>query len=140
MDRLDPASLSRLSKDVIIYMALNLDLPEILKLCQTSRRFNKTVCKNRDFWSNKLQRDFNIDPALLRGRTNLKEIDPALLRRRTNLKEIYQLLSTRNKTNFKEYYNSLIRITRDLFYYNARYEFADGGYIDKNNAKEYMTL
>lgn len=50
----------KLSADVIVYMALNMDLPEILSLCSTSTRFNKVVCLNKIFWVNRLKRDYKV--------------------------------------------------------------------------------
>ncbi len=47
-------------KDILIYMALSYDLPEILSLCRTSKRFNNTICLNQLFWMNKLMKDFPI--------------------------------------------------------------------------------
>ena len=40
-------------KDVIILIALELDTPEILKLCRTSKKFNNALCKNDFFWLRK---------------------------------------------------------------------------------------
>jgi hypothetical protein len=50
--------LSDLPKDVLVKMALSLDLPEILYLCQTSKQFNRNVCENNNFWMNKYMQDF----------------------------------------------------------------------------------
>jgi hypothetical protein len=40
---------SRLPNDVIVKMALTLELPEILRLCGTEKRFNKIICENKNF-------------------------------------------------------------------------------------------
>lgn len=47
-----------LSQDTLIYMALNLDLPELLSLCRTSSKINKILCNNEMFWMNKIMKDF----------------------------------------------------------------------------------
>lgn len=52
--------ISDLPKDVIIYLALTMDLPEILGLCRTNSRFNDLVCENDTFWRNKLSQDYKI--------------------------------------------------------------------------------
>lgn len=46
--------------DVLMYMVLNMDLPEILALCQSNHRLNNKICGNIDFWRNKLHRDYGI--------------------------------------------------------------------------------
>lgn len=50
--------MDKLPNDVLIYTALMLDLPDILRLCQTNTRFNKRVCLNEQFWLNKIKRDY----------------------------------------------------------------------------------
>ena len=52
---------SKLPKDAIVYIALTLGLPEILSLCLTSKKFNTTVCKNKDVWITRLRQDFHIN-------------------------------------------------------------------------------
>ena len=50
--------ISNLPNDVIMYMALNMDIPEILSLCNTSNRFNNLVCNNQKYWMNRLLKEF----------------------------------------------------------------------------------
>jgi len=50
--------MERLSLDVIMYMAMNMDVPEILTLCETSKRFNRFICKNQKFWMNRIIMEF----------------------------------------------------------------------------------
>ena len=50
----------RLPPDVIVYMAMNMDLPEILTFCMSSRRFNHIVCKNNKFWLQRLINDYDV--------------------------------------------------------------------------------
>ena len=49
-----------LPKEVIMYMALAMDLPEVLSLCGTSKKFNINICENPHFWIRRLKQDFNI--------------------------------------------------------------------------------
>lgn len=53
--------MEQLPGDVVFSIALMMDLPEILSLCKTSKRFNRIICENRNFWLRRLQRDYNID-------------------------------------------------------------------------------
>lgn len=50
MEQLDP--------NLIMQMALDLDLPSIVQLCRTSQKFNDTICKSPTFWMNKLRKDY----------------------------------------------------------------------------------
>ena len=47
-----------LSKDELIYIAMMLDLPDILSLCKSKKRFNEVICKQDIFWYNKIKQDY----------------------------------------------------------------------------------
>ena len=47
-----------LGRDVLVLLAIELDYSDILKFCNSSNRINNLVCKNNDFWRNKLYRDY----------------------------------------------------------------------------------
>ena len=49
-----------LPNDMVVYIALSMDIPEVLSLCQTSKRINQIVCDNNNFWISKLKRDYDI--------------------------------------------------------------------------------
>ena len=48
----------QLPNDVIISLALMMDLPEIINFCRSSKRFNRVVCDNYVFWMNKLNKEY----------------------------------------------------------------------------------
>jgi hypothetical protein len=50
-----------LPADVIIKFALDMDIREITNLCSVSKRFNKSICDNNDFWVNKLAVDYDMN-------------------------------------------------------------------------------
>ena len=50
--------MEKLNRDLIIKLALELDLPSLTKLCQTSRRVNEIVCENNIFWQNKTYKEY----------------------------------------------------------------------------------
>lgn len=52
--------MENLPNDVLIYMALSMDLPEILSLCRVNSNINNIICDNEVFWMNKLRHDYNI--------------------------------------------------------------------------------
>lgn len=52
--------MERLNKNLLIEIALKLDLPEVIKFCRTSKAHNKAVCENRDFWNRKLKKDYGF--------------------------------------------------------------------------------
>jgi len=49
--------MDKLDKNLIIEIALNLSLSDIVKFCQTSKNIKKWVCDSRDFWNRKLYDD-----------------------------------------------------------------------------------
>ncbi len=51
----------KLDTNVIIKIAMMLDIHEILSWCISSKRFNKIICENRDFWIARLRQDYNIN-------------------------------------------------------------------------------
>ena len=44
--------------DVLAQIALDLNLPDIISLCKSSKRFNYAVCLKESFWLNKLMLDY----------------------------------------------------------------------------------
>lgn len=45
-------------KDILVLIALELDLPNLVNLCRSHKEINRKVCQNDAFWIQKLQRDF----------------------------------------------------------------------------------
>ena len=39
-----------ISKDILFKLALELDLPDLISLCKSSKRFDNQVCKNENVW------------------------------------------------------------------------------------------
>lgn len=48
-----------LPKDVIVAIALNMNISDISGLCQTSKFFNDAICNNNSFWVSKLRQDYD---------------------------------------------------------------------------------
>ena len=46
------------SKDVLFTIAMTLDLPSLLRWCQSNSRIHKDVCNNEHLWRNKLLQDY----------------------------------------------------------------------------------
>nr|QBK91392.1 MAG: ankyrin repeat protein [Pithovirus LCPAC302] len=53
-------NLDKLDPNLLFLIALELDNPEIIKLCQTSKRFNQKICENNKFWLQKIRSDYPI--------------------------------------------------------------------------------
>jgi hypothetical protein len=49
-----------LPKDILIEIALNLDLPEVIIWCRINKKFNQGICASPDFWNRKLYKDYGI--------------------------------------------------------------------------------
>ena len=47
-----------LPKDILIKLAIDLDLPDIIKWCSINKRFDELTCKNDIFWMNKFYHDY----------------------------------------------------------------------------------
>ena len=61
-------------KDVLNKLALDMEIEDILSLCQTSKRFNDKICNNPSFWENLLIRDFNYRESTLDPRVKYIEL------------------------------------------------------------------
>lgn len=48
----------RLPKDLLIKLAIDLDLPDLLRWCQLNKRFNNLTCRNDTFWMNKFYHEY----------------------------------------------------------------------------------
>ena len=46
------------SKDVLFTIAINLELPSLLRWCESNSRINKHVCQNDHLWRSKLLKDY----------------------------------------------------------------------------------
>jgi hypothetical protein len=67
--------MENLNKDVLILLALELDYMDIFKFCDTSSKINNIVCKNNNFWRNKLYKDYpNYDFQQKHNAENYKKI------------------------------------------------------------------
>ena len=51
-------SLQDLPRDLLIQLALDLDLKDIFRLCQSNRRSNEIICESDTFWRRKLIKDY----------------------------------------------------------------------------------
>ena len=47
--------MDKLHRDELVLLALQLDLPDILSLCNSSKYFNEKICKNENFWKRKIE-------------------------------------------------------------------------------------
>ena len=56
--RKSKSSLSQQSTDIWLLMVKNMEIKDVLNLCETNKAFNKKICKNDIFWSQRLKRDF----------------------------------------------------------------------------------
>jgi len=52
--------MEKLPKDILIEIALDLNLQDVFGYCLSSKYINERVCENKFFWINKLYKDFNI--------------------------------------------------------------------------------
>ncbi len=48
--------------EILIQIAHNLPIEQVINWCQTNKRFNEQICKNHIFWFKKIQTDFDTTP------------------------------------------------------------------------------
>lgn len=51
-------SLNDLPSDVLVLLALDLNIEDVMNFCLANRRVNKYVCENTHFWRRRLEKDF----------------------------------------------------------------------------------
>ena len=73
--------MEKLPKDMIIYLAMEMELPEIISFCNTSKKINERVCKNNIFWRNKIEKE---RPGLLDYLSDEKQKDYRKIYKRIN--------------------------------------------------------
>jgi len=66
--------MERLNTDELFKIAILLDLPDLLALCNSSDRINKLVCRNKNVWLYKLSRDFPNYKKFLSENVNYKDL------------------------------------------------------------------
>ena len=95
------ADLERLPKDVLIEMALDYELNDILNLCLTSNRLNSVLCDNDEFWRQKLERDYPDTYKYFIERLNIEYQYP----------DSVNYFPDKVRRNWKENYEKLNRLT-----------------------------
>ena len=83
--------MEHLNVDELFSIAIQLDLPDILSLCKSSKRFNQLVCLRDRIWLALLERDFPDYQKL-----NI------ISSPRENYKLLYQLYQLKQKLNLPE--------------------------------------
>jgi hypothetical protein len=53
--------MNNLNSDIVVLMTNNLDLIDIVSLSQISKKLNKDIIQNNNFWMYRLKKDYNID-------------------------------------------------------------------------------
>ena len=51
--------MDKFPKDVLVLLAIDLDLPDILRFCKAYPNVDENICNNKHFWIRKLNKDFN---------------------------------------------------------------------------------
>ena len=72
--------MSRQIPEAIYQSALRMDPKSILSLCRTNKQYNKDLCNNESFWSDKLSTDFSKDPLFTAANQKLIDDVPNRMR------------------------------------------------------------
>ena len=102
--------MEKLNRDELFSLAINLDLPSLLKFCRTNKHFLEQICARDEIWNYRLMKEFP-DYRLL----NLKN--------ETSKKEIYQLL------------HSLVQLRNELKRKESIYKLYNLQKLDLSNKK-----
>lgn len=80
----------KLPKDILVSIAIELDFPQIVNFCKTSKRFNESICKNENFWISKLNKDYEIkfDPNKIGSARKYYEYITQQIRETINMEEL----------------------------------------------------
>lgn len=66
--------------EAIYQSALRLDPASILALCRTNKQYNRDLCDNEGFWTDKLSTDFGRDPFFIKANQKLIDNVPNRMR------------------------------------------------------------
>jgi hypothetical protein len=89
--------MENLDKNVLRMLALDLAMPDILKLCLTSKKINSEICKNNNFWRNKLYKDYPQTINKFPGNSDFKRIYLSLYEKVQTQYCVY--ISSKDKNN-----------------------------------------
>lgn len=76
-------------KNVVMKLAMELDIKTLKSLCSTSKRMNLILCNNKDFWRNKLYREYPATIEKFPNTANFRQIYLSLINKE---KHKYQVL------------------------------------------------
>ena len=85
--------MENLSKDELMLIAIEFDLPDLLRFCSSSKRINDKICGQNDIWIYKLNREFSPE--------EIKELRQKTHRETYTL--LYQLRQLQEIPIFKKY-------------------------------------
>ena len=96
--------MDKLSKDELMLLAIEFDLPDLLRFCQSSKRINDKICKQDAIWYYKLNKEYSLE-----NRKYFKQKTPkltyTLLYKLTQLVHFLEKLPQLKKYTLIELYN-----------------------------------
>src|SRR5665647_3930808 len=93
-----------ITKDILFKVAIDLNLSDLLHLCQTNRRFNNLFCNNDEFWRIKLYREFP---------ETINKINKKILEKyEYSYKDIYKQIINKNYVISKEDFDKVFQSTK----------------------------
>ena len=100
--------MENLPRDVLISTVMDLDLYEILALCETSTRMNELLCGSDEFWKRKLFKDFKLTSK------NPKQIYSRIVQNRKFCSQLVESKYFDNTTTFIEMLPNFFNETSSL--------------------------
>lgn len=118
-------TLETLPKDVLVLLALRMSPPDLMNFCLTKKRFNESVCNNRDFWVEKLKRDYPY--AISLSERGLRLVNPknTYIRNFTEIQKAVEEFIGEQKKTTKLTPEELKQFEKDLniYRYYKKYSF-----------------
>ena len=88
IQNLNSRKLNDLPPDLLVYIGMMLDFPDILSYCGASVKFNTAVCENDMFWMNRLIQDY---PDYKKNKTEIQKEFYEKFKEKINYRTIYEI-------------------------------------------------
>ncbi len=95
--------MEKLSRDTLILLALEMDMGEILNMCQTNKRINEKICKNDMFWLNKIRKERPNFLSSMVDKLKFKNYKDLYMKLQNSGDKVYKLYFDTGDINVKGY-------------------------------------
>jgi len=79
-----------INKDILIKLALDLDIPDLISLCRTNKSINNKICNNNNFWRIKLNKEYPNTIGLFQN-VDYRKIYNSIINKKKNIYYTFQI-------------------------------------------------